>query len=282
MRPVEAEDTHFYIDNAPPDEVAMVLRCLSPSEPLTTDEIAERLASEYGFTMQRHKTESPRRLFDLGLAVQVAGARRLEYTASSLGVQLRAVLTLDQTMFWDLMHFLHYSLYCRRPDARKYLWSYRRCCDLAWEEGRLPPKDEMAAKVQALMRQEFVSLDFSARVGARFDSTAVGRWLAWIRRLAPCPFPQNQDSLQKRGIQRHELSLLSLDYVYHMRGYRYGDPVVLDDNLLDEMGRVFFLDPVCCRQLLDIAGRMSRSVVLKDTFAGTSVTLMAPYKVENV
>jgi len=259
----------------------MVLRCLSPSEPLTADAIAERLASDYGLEMQRDKTYSPRRLFDLGLAVPVA-APRLEYTLSSLGAKLRAVSALDQDMFWELMHFLHYSLYYRQHNARKYLWSYHRCCDVSWEEGRLPPREEMAAKVQALMREEFSSLDFSARLGARFDSTAVGRWLSWIKQLSPCPFPKGQDVLQKRGVQRYELLLLSLDCVYHTRGYRYGDPVVLDDKLLDDVARVFFLDAVCCRQLVDLAARMSKSIVLRDTFAGTSLNLLAPYGLENV
>ena len=79
-----------------------------------------------------------------------------------------------------------------------------------------------------------------------------------------------------------ELVILALDHVYRTRGYRYGDPVVLDDTLLDELARVFFLDHQCCRNLLDLAAKVTRTVVLHDTFAGTSVNLMAPYGVENV
>jgi hypothetical protein len=281
MRPIESEDTHFYIDNAPPDEVAMVLRCLSASQPLTLDAIARRLATEYSFGMQKDRTYSPRRLLDLGLAL-ASGVSRLEYTLSTLGAKVRVISTLDEDMFWEVMHFLHYSSHYLRPDARKYLWSYHQCCDISWEEGHLGPKQQMAAKVQSLMREEFSSMDFGARVGARFDSTAVGRWLSWIWKLSPSPFPRKAGVLKKRTVDRYELLLLSLDFVYHMRGYRYGDPVVLDDQLLGEIARVFFLDLVCCRQLLDVAGRMSRVAVLRETLAGTSVTLSAPYTVENM
>jgi hypothetical protein len=37
--PIE-EDIHFYVDNAPPDEVSNVLRVLSIEEALTSDEMS--------------------------------------------------------------------------------------------------------------------------------------------------------------------------------------------------------------------------------------------------
>ena len=78
------------------------------------------------------------------------------------------------------------------------------------------------------------------------------------------------------------LALLALDDVYRSRGYRYGDPVILDEPMLDEVARVFFLDPICCRKLLDLAARLTKVIKLSDTFAGTSVTLMAPYTIERI
>lgn len=276
-------DTHFYIDNAPPEEVSWTLRSLSSTERLSPQMIADRLHAEYGFRMQRDRTYSPRRLYDLGLAEQSGTGTRIHYSLSTLGARLQGILAFDQELYADLMHFLHYSRYDERPETRKYLWSYRCCCDVVWAEGRAVPVQELAANVQSLMRQTFPNLDFGARTGARFDSTAAGRFYGWIRQLTPPPFAdQDKALLSRRTVSHYELALLSLDYAYRTRGYRYGDPVVLDNDLLDELAQVFFLEHQCCRSLLDLAAKVTRTVVLHDTFAGTSVNLMAPYGVENV
>lgn len=277
------DDTHFYVDNAPPEEVSWVLRCLSNAEHLSPQMIADKLYAEYGFVMQQDKTYSPRRLYDLGLAYQSGVATKIRYNLSELGARFQSILALDQELYIDLMHFLHYTRYNGKPETRKYLWSYRQCCEIVWAEGRAVPVQELASNVQSLMRQEFPDLDFGARKGARFDSTAAGRFYRWIRELVPPPFPDQDNALlSRRTVSHYELALLSLDHVYQARGYRYGDPVVLDEVLLDELARVFFLEHHCFRNLLSLAAKMTRSVVLHDTFAGTSVKLMAPYGVEDV
>lgn len=284
MRAVDSNtDTHFYIDNAPPEEVSWTLRALSSSDLLSPQMIADRLYAEYGFSMQRDRTYSPRRLYDLGLAEQSGTGTRIRYSLSKLGVRFQSILVFDQELYADLMHFLHYSRYDEKPETRKYLWSYRRCCDIVWEKGEAVSVQQLAAEVQSSMRHKFPDLDFGARTGARFDSTAAGRFYGWIRQLTPPPFV-NQDKglLNRRTVSYYELALLSLDYVYRTRGYRYGDPVVLDEVLLDELARVFLLEHQCCRNLLGFAAKMTRTVVLRDTFAGTSVNLMAPYGIENL
>jgi len=88
--------------------------------------------------------------------------------------------------------------------------------------------------------------------------------------------------MQKRTVSHHEVALLALDDTYRSRGYRYGDPVILDDALLDEVARVFLLDPICCRELIDLAARVTKVIELSDTLAGTSVALLAPYDIERI
>ena len=284
MRAVEGlEDTHFYIDNAPPEEVGWVLRCMSSTEQLSPRAIADRTRSEYGFQMQRDTTYSPRRLYDLGLVQQSSTAAGVSYTLTRLGVRLREIMALDPTLYAEVLHFLHYSRYDGRPETRKYFWSYRSCSEIIWMEGRVVPAHELAARIQDVMRQEFPYLDFGARVGARFDGTAAGRFYTWIRQLSPSPLPEGGDvTLRRRNVEHHELALLSIDHVYRVRGYRYGDPVILDELLLDELARVFFLELNCYRELLSLAAKLTRLIVSRDTFAGTSVTLQAHYGIENI
>jgi len=282
MRAMNNYDTHFYIDNAPPEEVAWVLRCLPPGDPVSPNEIASLLLSEYGFGMQKDKTYSPRRLYDLGLANQRRATGTLTYVLTELGHKVRTIATTDPQLYPDVMHFLHYSRFDGDPRTRKYLWSYRRCCEIVWAEKRLIPTQEMASRVQALMRSEFPGLDFAAAKGARFDTTGAGRCYTWMRRLLPPAFSERGGVLQPRVVDRHELVLLALGYVYSERSYRCGDPVVLDEALLSDIARVFFLDTVRCYDLLRLGAEVTHAVALGDTFAGTSVTLNRPFALENL
>jgi hypothetical protein len=124
---------------------------------------------------------------------------------------------------------------------------------------------------------------YASRVGGNFNAGGVSSgWKPWLAQLQPSPFASEGRELILRHSHRFELAALSLDDVYRSRGYRYGDPVVLDESLLDEISRAFFLDPVCCRELIDLAARLTKAIKLSDTFTGTSVTLLAPYGIERL
>lgn len=282
METVE-EDRHFYIDYAPPEDVYKVLKCLSASYPMTATEVFDTLSAQR-ISVRSRRSETLRRLFDLGITQQ--GPKKgsaITYTLSKLGVKLYEIDSFDSELLPDLLHYLHYSSYNHSdPSSRKLLWSYRQCVIISWSLERQISSKEMASKIQALMMDEFERLDFTTRVGMRFDSTAVNRWIEWVMSLAPPPFNERSGLLEKRLSTRYELAALSLDDLYRHRHYRYGDPVVIDDILLDEISRVFFLDSVCCRELIDLAARLISDIKLADTFAGTSVTLMAPYTIERI
>jgi DNA-binding transcriptional ArsR family regulator len=278
---IASEDTHFYIDYAPPDEVRKILHCLSLEQPLSSTEIFDILELQ-GQPVKSRRTEIPRRLFDLGLASQARQGNRVTYFLTDAGRKLQEIDVVGTELYPDLMHFLHFSSWDGSPQARKFLWSYRRCSELAWREGRLLSTKDIASRIQQQMLDEFPHLDYTAKVGARFDDTAARRWVRWIDALSPSPFRERDDTLQKRLSSNHEIALLALDDVYRFRGYRYGDPTILDEALLDEVSRVFFLDPICCRELVDLAARLTKTIKLSDTFGGTSITLLAPYGIERI
>ena len=165
------EDTHFYLDYAPPDEVTNVLKVLSLDYDLTTKEIADALRDSYGFEMQKDRTYSPRRLFDLGLAVRNKKGS-VAYKLSELGSKVQNILGIDSGLAMDLMHYLHYAGYTVEPTKRKYLWSYRRCCEILWDDMRLIKYSDMASAIQSEMQEKFPWLDYGKRAGARFDNTS--------------------------------------------------------------------------------------------------------------
>lgn len=431
------EDMHFYIDNAPPKEVSLVLRILSMEEPLNTREIAEQLQREFDFTMQKDKTYSPRRLFDLGLAEK---KEKNTYILTHLGKKIQQIISVDPEFYNDIMHFLHYIGMERIPNYRKLFWSYRRCCEIIWNEKKFLSTTELASRIQVNMKEEFLdaellekgvkisflaiidsvmavilkslvtkfpqlfniaskfrAIDFNKRTGSRFNSEGASQVYSWVNTLAPPLYgvqlnkeiikdlkeelisPEklekldvllgmvqitkktleklkdkidtnklkslinklfNKDDLKQdltklefddkqielilnyvglrgeysieeiyrslralnfndeeiniilshpkvtnkknkkifpRVVNRYELVLLSLHFVYNMRKYRLGDPVILDEMLLNEIAGVFFLDEICCRTLIEQAAKMTKMLSLSDTFSGTSINLLISF-----
>ena len=276
------EEKHFYVDNAPPDEVTHVLRVLSAHKALTADEIAEVAVDEYGFKMQKDHNYSPRRLFDLGVANQERHGSKVTYRLIDRGVKLQSIQTMNLALATDLLHYLHYTGYSGSPKDRKYLWSYRRCCEIVWSTQHLVRNQELASQILSMMRNEFSSLNWTSRVGARFDSTAVGRVYTWLRALDPPPLTKSDKRLHPRFVQRFELALLALDDTYRSRQYHYGDAVLMDESLVNQIAGVFFLDQKCCTDLLCMSAKIVPSVRMSDTLGGASINLLRPFTIDDL
>ena len=190
----------------------------------------------------------------------------------------------------DVLHYLHFSRYIVLPDltevkaptARKNLWSYRRCCQLIWNAQGLIDAKALAALILGEIAQTFPEANSTAREGARFNATAATCVYAWLRSLKPPPLEKSGTPLSLRQIDRYELGLLALDDLYRARAYRYGDAVLLTDDLLDQVASVFFLDHSCCIKLLRVAAKFSKHIKMTDTLSGPSINLLRPYTVDDL
>ncbi|MBA7648850.1 hypothetical protein ES703_56640 [subsurface metagenome] len=240
------------------------------------------MADEYGFEMQRDHSYSPRRLYDLGLAHQERQGPRVTYKLTERGLKLQTIQAMDLSLATDLLHYLHYTGYYGNPQDRKYLWSYRRCCEHIWLNGQLILAARLAATIQAEIGANFPHLDFGAKVGMRFNSTAASCVSTWLHALDPSPFTKSSKNLQPRLVQRFELTLLALDDTYRSRQYRYGDAVLMDDSLINQIAGVFFIDTKCCADLLRLSANVVSSVKMSDTLGGASINLVHPFTIDNL
>ena len=276
-------DVHFLIDSAPPAEVEYLLECLDPQLAYSTEELRVRLLAEWGYVAQKHLTHSTRRLYDLGLSASVqTSSGKPGHVITKLGLRVREIRSLDPELYADVMHFLHYSSYDGSASSRKLFWSYRTCCEIVWARKAVPRTERLVSEVQSRIADLFPE-EYASRLGGNFNAGGVSSgWKPWLAQLHPSPFDEEGRSIVPRHSTRFEIALLALNEVYRARGYRQGDPVILDDSLLDEICGVFFLDPICCRELIDLAARLTRTIRLADTFAGTSITLLEPYSIERI
>jgi hypothetical protein len=279
------EDVHFFVDNAPPAEVVHILRVLSADTALSKAELKEMLSVLYGFTMQKKDTHSPRRLDDLKLTVTLRSGGAPKRQLTPLGHKLQVLIATDENLSGDLLHYLHYTNYRGLPEDRKLFWSYRRCCEYAWASGSIANNKKIASDVQSDIDSEetFKHLRHlkMEREGMRFDARGVNEVFRWVRTLEPSALDENE-TVKPRTVSNFHLPVLALDDFYRHEGLAYGSAIVLTDEVLDKVARVFFLDATCCRDLLKMATYFTSALTLADTLVGMSVTLNRPYTLDDL
>ena len=276
----QKEDSHFYIDNAPPTEVVQVLRVLSRDTLMSPSQIAVLLRDQFGFVMQKDHTYSPRRLYDLGLASRVNQAGSVRYSLSELGIKVQLLAGIDSGMGYEIMHLLHYTRFSGTPSDRKLFWSYRSLCRMLWVDRVIASSHELAARIQAAIGEEFPHLNDLGKSGGRFSSSGANQGLAWLRALTPSPLVE--ESVVPRALDNMGLIVAALDFVYRSKALPYGSPLLLSPSIVDEVASALFVDPKICMRVLASAGRLFDKVDVRQTLSGTSITLRAPHSVQDL
>jgi len=274
------EDAHFLIDNVSPRELEYTLRALDFQYPKNLEILSEELFSNWGYSVQSHFSNTTRRLLDLNL-INRADDKKSSFLLTPLGIKLRQILDTSPVLYSDLVHFLHYT---GSPKIRKYFLSYKWCCQILWERQELLGSQEIAAIIQSKIEEEYPQF-YQQKTGGNFNPGGVSAWKIWISNLEPGLFgTENSKSKQitLRNITDFQLVLLSLNYLYTDRGYRYGDPVLIDEEIINNLSEVFFLELNCCRSLITLAAKLPPGITLRESLAGTTVTLQKPFTILNL
>jgi hypothetical protein len=281
---VTKEDHHFYIDNASLPEVATALRVLSIDRPLTPATIREIAKRDFAYDIQKDATYAPRRLQDLGLASRNKPIGQ-GYVLTATGLTLQSILQHDQGLAYELFHYLHYTGSAGHSDARKLLWSYRRCCQLLWASGHLVSKRMIASTILSEAADRFASCLVGAGSEGGFNAGAVGCVYSWLRRLDPSPLPtsgRSEGPLVRRPLLTPSLAGLALDDLYRDRDIQYGDRVILDDGVVDALAQVFFATPESIYSGLTETAKRSKNLRLLETLSGVAVELGQPFGLSDV
>ena len=280
------ENHHFYIDNAGMPEVETALRTLSLNRPLSAAIIHDMAERDFGQQMQKDATYAPKRLEDLGLARRTGGSQS-GYVLTADGVILQGILLTDPLLAHELMHYRHFTSYAGHPEARKLLWSYRRCCQLVWTAGRLLEPGEVASSIIGEMQDQFS--DCLSNVGSegQFRASAVNSVYRWLRQLQPCPLPPQRpvrygEPIVKRALRRPGLAGLALDDYYRQRGMGYGERVIIDDAVIDDLAQVFFSTSSSVLDGLTQLARVARGIRTLETLSGTAVVLSLPFGMSDI
>lgn len=271
------DDSHFLLDNAPPKEVLYTLLSFSRGSEYSNSDLIDILNEKWSYKAQRNYSNSTRRLFDLQLLDKNEAGL---FSITTLGEKVKEIHEFDNELFNEVFHFLHTTFYYFIENPRKMFWSYRKCSEYLWRNKKIITNQEISNHVINEIDSNWPNLDTSTR-GGRFNEGGVSSWKTWVNSLVPNPIGDSGE-LVYRHTNRYELILLSIDDYYRKYKLRFGDPVVVGANVLDEISSVFFLDLECAKQLIIIASRLSPLLSKRDTYGGMAITLNEPYSIERI
>lgn len=274
------EDVHFLIDNATPIEVSNILKLSSQDVVYSNENFRSLLQSEFSFVAQKDIAYSTRRLFDLKLLKKEKTIdNKPGYILTDFGLKIKNILFNDIEFFWEIMHYLHYQGYRGNFEDRKLFWSYKKSCDFIWYRNEIPKTEVISAYIQDLIEKDF-PLFFSKKVGGNFNIGGVNSWKSWILTLDPKVI--SNDIYNKRVIEKPELVLIALNFIYETKNIRFGDSIILDDLLIEDLCKVFFIEETNCKDLLSLASKVTDFIKFKETFGGISINLLKPFLINEL
>lgn len=266
----------YYIGSANPLELEYILLSITPKDALTRNLLESKILEKFNYRVQKRFGDSINRLEDLDIILKERTEEGQVCKLTDFGQTMRELLQYEVQLYRELIHFLHYQGYNYTTRKREYLWSYRKLCDLLWNRSRVGKYRDLASEVTGYIQEHFNATEVP------FDDTIIGKFLNWLKPLRPRVIDDEKNIL-RREIDRPELFLLSVDLCYREKGLRYGDPILLAENVVDDICKPFFIEPSCLNTLIEISGRFSPGHLrLMTGFQGTSLILRRSFSVTDL
>lgn len=209
----------FHIRNANPGDMRALLDVLTVfSESKTTAEILQH-ADELGYAVRdRAHFDALPAARDLGLVED--SANRL----TAKGEALAQIDRVNPTIFPDIIHLLHYTLWNSTvPAANCFSFSYRTVCKELWNGGSSSSlnRRELAAKVEATANDQFKRPDIS------LSQKSIGGALDWLYELRPEVISDDSERFVRRSFCPPESLVLAIEHRYRESELDYGANLLL-------------------------------------------------------
>jgi len=214
---------------ATPDNVQAVLRVLMVEKPNNFDKLRDIL------NQQGEKTgtlsEQLTRIRKLGLIKN----KSLELT--DRGLMSSYILFNHPALFFDLMHFYHFTLWdASNPDINHFSWTYRTVCKHLWDLTSAPiNKRTLLERVMADLIEQFPE-----ESNVSLSSGTIRGVLDWIQKLEPPVY--DGEHFERRPFAPPELTLLAVDNLYIRQKVSYGELLALDDEMFKEIAILCLVD----------------------------------------
>ncbi len=256
----------YKIDDVTPEETVALLLNMSTGQGITKKELIETFERKGIFVSVRfRKGDAFRRMMNLDLLKLQAD--RETFLLTEKGEALKEILVTDQALYYEIMHILHYTAFDdKRPKTQRYFYTYKLMCDELWERLSFPPTAELTSRVIDLLSQKFQTDIVSV-------SDVSVRWcIVWLKMLSP-PFVDESRNINRRKPNYIKPFLLSLDYIYKVKGLPYSTPVLLTDETRETICRCCLMAPTFFDETFEMVQRFYSYVRKNIGVSGTSLIL---------
>ncbi len=199
------------------------------------------------------------------------------FRLTELGKQLVDTYSTNTELFYDLMHFLFYSTYCRSRDVRRgRFWLYASVSDKLWQEAPAPTDTSaMTNRLQIESRDAFPSYNPS------FSEQSVGGIFSWLQTLVP-PFLSKQGTKgqlysKRRSYCTPQLFHLATDLVYTtVEDMQYGASLAINERHIEAICKTCLLDTEQFWDMADLTQMTINGYEIRRGQWGTSIALEGP------
>lgn len=185
--------------------------------------------------------------FRVGLGIvekqKLDGALRNMFHLTDLGRQAKDIYSTNQSLFYDIIHFLFYSTYIKQSNATNgRFWLYKNICDILWERSpEIVNTQILTNRLQIECREAFPSYDPS------FSDRSVRGIFPWLQTLNPPFLPPTTSSrrISKRRVScTPQLFHLATDLIYSaIEQLDYGTSLAISQPQIEAICKVCLLDP---------------------------------------
>ena len=207
---------------------------------------------------------------------QVARLRQLglvqEDKLTPLGSTLLSVCQQKPTLWGDLAHFLHYTVWDSQDDGRVGLsWTYRKLTDTAWNLGEFTvtteTRDAMASSLINQVEDEpGINLADFKKEAASLSRDSVNGVLHWLAVMVPPT--REDDTFHRRHFCQGELALLATAWSLQRTDADLGIDLLLTPARREAICRLCLLEPAALDRTLDWMLPTFAHIVVPGTTAG--------------
>ncbi len=258
-----------------PKRVHMLLEVLTVDKWFSAEDLLHNAGIRDRLKVARYIRENLLIMSESGLVRRETHKSGSQYQLSDLGQRLYQVQLINPGLYADMMHFLFYVLVEKQQyqgiSLSSWSWVYQSTCCLLWQaRPTVPAFSDQAAALHQRLSIEYP--EYTKGVYPKSPNAVV----LWLSELQP-PF------LHIQGKRRNtcgriwcspELFVLGIDRCYQRKHLPYGTPLLLADQVWNEISQLCLMEVEQLEEVLEVArstfsflemhtGEWGRSLILE-------------------
>lgn len=271
----------FHVEhNVTPKSISTILPLFNPNVPLSSEEVYTMLPSSLWFSSKYEiKRNYLNKNLDILSILGVLSNKDKHYKITSLGEKLQYYLQFDSNIFFDLMHYLYYSMFEVQKPESYFSWTYRNVCEILWEiKPSSIEKNKLASEVYNYARGSFPDIAYDIAL----SPYAIHGVVNWLKALKP-PFiildGRRNMTNNGRSYCSVELFILAINFLYQEESVSVGTPIIVGKDKETFLAKFCLLDSKSVKNVLGLTLRVF-SDVLKEHRSVWGNSIILSQKIE--